>query len=137
MPRWKNGHRGTYTHAIGFAMSSQCRHPEAAWRFIRWLGSVNNQRLLSEIGDTVPVRLSVEHSSAFLSPDTRPRNDKVFLEALNYSHYKQVVDPAPPDFLAQELDLFVYGEKPLDDAMSDAQKRFLSFTRVQHSRLLR
>ena len=44
MPRWRDGKRRTYTHAVGFAMSRECRIKDVAWRFLRYLGSPASQR---------------------------------------------------------------------------------------------
>lgn len=137
IPKWRNGHRGSYTHAVGYAMSSACENKEAAWRFIRWLGSRENLELLTALGDTVPTRLSVARSDLFLNPDVKPARDEVFLRSLDHAHYIQVTDPALPEFLNEQIELFIYGEKSLARAMADTRKRVRAFIDLNDVELLR
>ncbi len=63
-------------------VAANSRHPEAAWRFIRFLTSVPTEtRLYAEIRRAFPTRRSVANSPAFLKTDQAPFNTRAFVQA--------------------------------------------------------
>jgi multiple sugar transport system substrate-binding protein len=61
----------------------ETKHPEAAWRFIRFLTSPEVEKLLYvDNRRNFPTRKSVAYSEAFLKPKVRPFQTDVFLQAV-------------------------------------------------------
>ena len=60
-----------------------CRHPEAAWRFMRFLTSeATEQMLCAQIRRAYPTRTAVSRSSAFLDTKQAPFNTRAFLDSV-------------------------------------------------------
>jgi multiple sugar transport system substrate-binding protein len=62
-----------------YAISSQSRHKEAAWTFLKWLESPKGQAIFTETGVAVPARRSVGQADVFLKQEP-PHDAEVFLE---------------------------------------------------------
>jgi multiple sugar transport system substrate-binding protein len=63
-------------------VSANSRHPEAAWRFIRFLTSEPTEtRLCAEIRRAFPTRIGVANSPAFLKTDQAPFNTRAFVQS--------------------------------------------------------
>ena len=61
----------------------ETKHPEASWRFIRFLTSAKVEKLLYvDNRRNFPTRKSVAYSEAFLKPAVRPFQTDVFLQAV-------------------------------------------------------
>jgi multiple sugar transport system substrate-binding protein len=63
----------------GYAISSQSKHKEAAWTFLKWLESPKGQAIFTETGVAVPARRSVGQADVFLKQEP-PHDAAVFLE---------------------------------------------------------
>lgn len=68
-------------HSDAYCMSAGSPDHTAAWRFIEFAMGFEGQRILAESGRTVPSRIDVANSDAFLNPDQPPRSSHVYLEA--------------------------------------------------------
>jgi multiple sugar transport system substrate-binding protein len=65
-------------------MSAGSPDHTAAWRFIEFAMGIEGQQILAESGRTVPSRIDVANSDAFLDPDQPPRSSHVYLDAEAY-----------------------------------------------------
>jgi len=75
------GQPATVLHSDAYCMSAGSDHHEEAWRFIEFAMGQEGQELLAESGRTVPSRLDVARSDAFLDPDQPPASAEVFLDS--------------------------------------------------------
>ena len=77
---------GLCSHSI--AISSATRHPEAAWRFVKFLTGKESQQAHGRDGNNIPAVREVAESAAFLGDKTTfPNSDnKVFVDSLPYTY---------------------------------------------------
>lgn len=137
IPKWRNGHRSSYTHAVGYSVSSLSKNKELSWEFIKYLGGRECLAMLSRLGDTVPARLSVLESDAFLSPDIQPANDRAFIDALNGAEFIQVTYPPLPEYYKQSIESILAGQTTVEKAMRDVQSSLNRFIIDNNVKLLR
>ena len=69
-------------HADAYCMAAKAASPVAAQAFVEYALSVEGQSLLAKSGRTVPSRISVATSPAFLDPTLAPKRAQVFLDAI-------------------------------------------------------
>lgn len=69
-------------HADAYCMAAKAASPEAAKAFVAYALSAEGQALLAKSGRTVPSRISVATSPAFLDPSLPPARAQVFLDAI-------------------------------------------------------
>ncbi len=69
-------------HADAYCMAAKAASPADAQAFVEYALSVEGQSLLAKSGRTVPSRISVATSPAFLDPSLAPRRAQVFLDAI-------------------------------------------------------
>ena len=69
-------------HADAYCMAAKAVSPADAQAFVEYALSVEGQALLAKSGRTVPSRISVATSSAFLDPTLAPQRAQVFLDAI-------------------------------------------------------
>ncbi|MDO9465868.1 MAG: sugar ABC transporter substrate-binding protein [Thiobacillus sp.] len=69
-------------HADAYCMAAKARSPVDAQAFVEYAMSVEGQALLAKSGRTVPSRISVATSTAFLDPMQAPAHAQVFLDAI-------------------------------------------------------
>ncbi|HEY8451102.1 MAG: sugar ABC transporter substrate-binding protein [Micromonosporaceae bacterium] len=84
LPVAPGGEPASILHSDAYCMSAGLSDYTAPWRFIEFAMSVPGQEILAESGRTVPSRLDVANSPAFLSPDQPPRSSQVYLDAEPY-----------------------------------------------------
>ncbi|MCM0675536.1 sugar ABC transporter substrate-binding protein [Micromonospora phytophila] len=81
LPVAPGGVPASILHSDAYCMSAGLPDHAQAWRFIEFAMGATGQRTLAESGRTVPSRLDVANSPAFLDPGKPPRSSKVFLDA--------------------------------------------------------
>lgn len=135
IPKWRGGHRGTYTHAVGYSISSESKHKDAAWKFVKFLGSSATLEMLSVLGDTVPARISVLRSPSFLSD--KPEHKKVFAESLDYSYFLQITNPPLPDYYQQAVDAMNIGQGIPEEVLPEVKRRVNYFINDKKVKLLK
>jgi multiple sugar transport system substrate-binding protein len=109
-------------HADAYCLPSASKNKEAAWVFIEYANSVEGQTIVAGTGRTVPSLISVANSSAFLDPNAKPANSRVFLEAIPsiralpiHPHWAEIEEVA-----SEELARGFYGEVEVEQAMINA-----------------
>lgn len=137
LPLWKSNPRVTYTHAVGFSIARESKHKEAAWEFLKFLGSTGAMTQLTELGDTVPARRSLLGSPAFLRQGIRPEHDEVFAQALDYSEFIQVLDPPAPTFYKEGVDALFVLSADAGEVMSEVQRKTERWIEQKQPKLLR
>jgi multiple sugar transport system substrate-binding protein len=81
LPVAPGGVPASILHSDAYCMSAGKPDHRAAWRFIEFAMGRSGQEILATSGRTVPSRLDVAKSDAFLSPSRPPRSSQVFLDA--------------------------------------------------------
>ncbi len=81
MPTAPGGTPTTVLHGDAYCMSAAAQ-PDVAWRLVEFAMGVEGQTILAESGRTVPSRLDVANSPAFLEPEEPPASAQVFLDAI-------------------------------------------------------
>ena len=69
-------------HSDAYCMTKASTEKDAAWRFVEYALGPEGAPVIAETGRTVPSLRSVAESDAFLDPSQKPRNAKVFLDAI-------------------------------------------------------
>ncbi len=82
LPVAPGGKPATILHGDAYCISQASQHKDAAWQFIEFAMGAEGQRVLAESGRTVPSRLDVASSDAFLEPEQPPASSKVFVDAI-------------------------------------------------------
>jgi multiple sugar transport system substrate-binding protein len=82
LPVAPGGQPATILHGDAYCMSADSSQHDAAWRFVEFAMGGAGQTILAESGRTVPSRLDVAGSPAFLEPDEPPASSSVFLDAI-------------------------------------------------------
>ncbi|MEW2385684.1 sugar ABC transporter substrate-binding protein [Micromonospora sp. NPDC047707] len=81
LPVAPGGVPASILHSDAYCMSAGLPDHRPAWRFIEYAMGATGQRTLAESGRTVPSRLDVAGSPAFLDPAKPPRSSRVYLDA--------------------------------------------------------
>ena len=82
LPVAPGGEPATILHGDAYCMAAASEHKDEAWTFIEFAMSVEGQTILAESGRTVPSRLDVADSPAFLEPEEPPASSAVFIQAI-------------------------------------------------------
>ncbi|BCJ76994.1 sugar ABC transporter substrate-binding protein [Catellatospora sp. IY07-71] len=69
-------------HSDAYCMTRTSANQDAAWRFLEYALSDAGATLMAKTGRTVPSRISVATSPAFLSPGTPPARSQIFLDTI-------------------------------------------------------
>ena len=82
LPVAPGGEPATILHGDAYCMSAASEHKEETWTFIEFAMGAEGQTILAESGRTVPSRLDVADSPAFLEPEEPPASSTVFIDAI-------------------------------------------------------
>lgn len=88
MPRGPAG-QATSVNSAGFVIAKATKHPDEAWKFLKFVLSPDGQKRLAELGFACPVLRSVAESPAFLDQAVKI-NHRVFLDSLQFARMKPV-----------------------------------------------
>lgn len=78
LPVAPGGEPVTMLHSDAYCIAAGTGNEDDAWRVIEFAMSAEGQRILAESGRTVPSRIDVLDSPAFLEPDQPPASSEVF-----------------------------------------------------------
>jgi len=76
--------RAGILHADGYCLPSASKNKDAAWVFIEFANSAEGQTIVAASGRTVPSLKAVANSPAFLDPNARPANSRVYIDTIPY-----------------------------------------------------
>lgn len=80
LPVAPGGEPVTILHSDAYCISEGTGNEDAAWKLIEFAMSARGQQILAESGRTVPSRIDVLDSPAFLEPDQPPQSSIVFAD---------------------------------------------------------
>ena len=112
-------------HSDAFCMPSVAEDKDAVWAFIEFANSPAGQTILAGSGRTVPSLTAVAESAAFLDPDAKPANSRVFLDTIPVIR-RVPVHPGWVDVEStsgEELERAFYGEASVEEAVQAAIER--------------
>ena len=69
-----------------YSIPAGTRHPEEAWRLLKYYSSFEVGRRLAEFGYFTPSNIKVAYSDAFLNNPLPPKSEQKFLDAMKYAH---------------------------------------------------
>ena len=114
----------TILHSDAYCMTKASEAKDAAWRFVEYALGPEGAPVIARTGRTVPSLRSVAESDAFLAPRQKPRNAKVFLDAVStirnvptVSTWPEIEDAAEPI-----LENAMYLGRPVDDVVDQIDK---------------
>ncbi len=84
------GGRWTRFYTDGFAIWSKTKHPNEAWRLMKFIVGPQAQRVFAKEARSVPVLKSVAESPAFNRPDT-PWDESKFLHAIDHARFQRKI----------------------------------------------
>lgn len=79
-----------------FSIPKASKHPQEAYRLIKYLTGIKGQEILVADGFSVPALKSIANSKTYLT--TPPDNQKAFLDMIEYGHLK----PQSPNYIEME-----------------------------------
>lgn len=128
-PLPRGAQRAGILHSDAYCMPSASRNKDAAWAFIEFANGPEGQRIVAESGRTVPSLRAVAESPAFLDPQQRPANSRVFLDGIPHMRAVPVMDTWVDieELAGEELTRAFYGEASLDEAIRAATERAAPF----------
>lgn len=111
-----------------WSMSSSTKHPDEAYRLLRFLCGPQGQELTAQSGLAIPCTRAVAESDAFLHPDQGPAHAKLFVDLIDVARLGQL--PKEAEF-QRILNAEVEGAIRLDnqstaDAAENVQKRWIA-----------
>ena len=71
--------------ASGWSISKQCKHPETAWKFIKFMSNKKSIDKITETGLIIPARKDSANSDLFIDTKNKPHNAHVFLDIIKSS----------------------------------------------------
>lgn len=80
----KSKERATPMFSNCWAMTTQSKHPEAAWKLIKYLTGPEGQKVIATSGHDVPTRKSIAYSTDFLETGLPPENLQSVLAAADH-----------------------------------------------------
>lgn len=129
----QNKSQATILHSDAYCLPSASKNKDAAWAFIEYANSVEGQTIVAETGRTVPSLISVANSPAFLDPNAKPANSKVFLDVIPtiralpiHPNWAEIEDTA-----SEELARGFFGEEEVYNALLRAIQRTKEYFTVK------
>ncbi len=116
-------------HSDAYCMAAATQDKEAAWTFIEFANSPEGQAIVARSGRTVPSLIEVAASDAFLDPEAKPANSRVWLDTIESLRAVPVmanwVDIE--EIAGDELERAFYGQVSVAEAIDAMISRTLPF----------
>lgn len=108
-------------HSDAYCMTRASSRQDAAWRFLEYALSESGAALMARTGRTVPSRISVATSPAFLSPGTPPARSQIFLDTIPVLRPVPTISTWPEieDATGKVLENAFFHGDPLDKVITD------------------
>ena len=111
-------------HSDAYCMTKASEEKDAAWKFVEFALGEEGQRIVARTGRTVPSLRKVAESHAFLDPNAKPRNSRVFLDAIPTIRRVPTISTWPEIEDAAEgiLENGMYLGQPVDKVVADLDR---------------
>jgi multiple sugar transport system substrate-binding protein len=119
LPRY--GTAANILHSDAYCMTKPSKGQDAAWRFLEFALSDPGAALMARTGRTVPSRISVATSTAFLSPGSSPARSQIFLDTIPTLRPVPTISTWPEieDATSKVLENAYFHGDPLDKVIAD------------------
>lgn len=103
-------------------MTTATQDKDAAWQFIAYAVSEAGQSLVAQSGRIVPSRKAVAESPAFLDPQAKPANSRIFIEHIEDIRAVPVMSTWVDieEIVGKEIERAFYGQASVDEAIRTA-----------------
>ena len=85
-PLPKGKKRAASANGLAHSICEKTKHPEEAWKFVKFLSSPPAQEIYAKTGRAIPILKKMANSEVYLNPELKPYNKKVFLDEMEYAH---------------------------------------------------
>jgi multiple sugar transport system substrate-binding protein len=82
-------------HSDAYCLTKASESKDAAWRFVEYAIGPEGAPIVARTGRTVPSLKSVAESDAFLDPNAKPRNSRVFLDGIAHIRHVPTISTWP------------------------------------------
>lgn len=116
-------------HADAYCMPASVENKDLVWTFIEYANSFEGQTIIVASGRTVPSLKAVAESPAFLDPNAKPLNSRVFLDTIPFIRGVPVMETWVDieSIVGEELERAFYGDVTVEEAIQTAIERTASF----------
>jgi multiple sugar transport system substrate-binding protein len=106
-------------HSDAYCLTKASENKDAAWRFVEFALGPEGAPIVARTGRTVPSLESVAESDAFLDPNAKPKNSRVFLDGIADIRRVPSISTWPEIEDASEgiLENGMYLGEPVDDVV--------------------
>ncbi|MCD6219128.1 sugar ABC transporter substrate-binding protein [Candidatus Calescamantes bacterium] len=113
-----------------WAISSQCKHPDLAWEFLKSITGPQGAKYIASVGDSVPVIKEIAMSDTFLhNPEYPNENNEVYLKSLEYAYSRaSLVHPKIPyeemkHLIEMELEKFYLDKQTAEETLKNIEDK--------------
>ena len=112
-------------HSDAYCLTKASDAKETAWRFVEYALGPEGAAVVARTGRTVPSLRSVAESEAFLDPAKKPRNSRVFLDAIETIQHVPTVSTWPEieDVTNGLLENGMYLAQPVDRVVTEVDAK--------------
>jgi multiple sugar transport system substrate-binding protein len=115
----------TILHSDAYCMTKDSKAKDAAWRFVEYAVGPEGSPVIAKTGRTVPSLKEVAESDAFLDPNQKPANSRVFLDAIATIQHVPTISTWPEieDVTDGLLENGMYLGQPVEDVVAEIDRK--------------
>jgi multiple sugar transport system substrate-binding protein len=119
----------TILHSDAYCMTAATKDKDSTWKFIEFANSPEGQKIIAGTGRTVPSLKSVAETDAFLDPNAKPKNSRVWLDVIPSIRSVPTLSNWPDieEIANSELERAFYGTASVDDVIKAIVDRSVPF----------
>jgi multiple sugar transport system substrate-binding protein len=112
-------------HSDAYCMTKASDEKDAAWRFVEFALGPEGAPVVARTGRTVPSLKSVAESDAFLDPNAKPKDSRVFLDGIEHIRRVPTISTWPEieDVSGGILENGMYLGQPLDEVLAELDEQ--------------
>jgi multiple sugar transport system substrate-binding protein len=112
-------------HSDAYCMTKDAENKDAAWRFVEYALGPEGAPVIARTGRTVPSLRSVAESDDFLDPGKKPKNSRIWLDAVSTIQHVPTVSTWPEieDVTNGLLENGMYLAKPVDEVVAEIDSK--------------
>lgn len=112
-------------HSDAYCLTKGSKEKDAAWRFVEYALGPAGAEVVARTGRTVPSLRSVAESDAFLDPQAKPKNSRVWLDSIESIRHLPTVSTWPEieDATNGILENGMYLAQPVDKVVAEVDEQ--------------